>query len=193
MKNSETNKNEFVASIITSIKMNTNDFMENLSKGENYERIIYEWSVNLFNEGKTIEDAIKIIHERRMLIVFNSSYNSSSREEYVSIRNHQRIMEELKSLPAYFNLNQKQKASLQNKIDALIESKLRTHSEVIRLVLEIIKYNFKSKIWSNKKTKKSINKLDPENNELKFLLRFKHYLTPKTALNETFLPSSQLS
>lgn len=190
MKNSELEKNKFVSSIIDSIKMNVDDFMQNLTNGEKYESIIYEWSINLFYEGKSIEDAIKVIHERRMLIIFNSSYNSSSREEYVSIRNHQRVMEELKSLPTYYNLNPKQKASIQINIDALVESKLRTHSELIKIVINIIKNNYTNNVWKTKATNKSRNELDSDNNESQFLLKLKNYLHPKMMLNETILQSS---
>ncbi|WP_027395162.1 hypothetical protein [Aquimarina latercula] len=189
MKNSELDKNKFISLIIDSIKMNVDDFMQNLINGEKYESIIYEWSTNLFYEGKSIEEAIKTIHKRRILFVVNSTYNSSPHEEYASIRNHQRIMKELKSLSIYSNLNQKQKASIQNSIDALVESKLRTHSGIIELVTEIIKHNFETNLWKDKTTNKSRKKFDSDDNESSFLLKFKNYLHPKMRLNETLLPS----
>ncbi|WP_271769252.1 hypothetical protein [Aquimarina algiphila] len=190
MKNSELDKNKFISSIIDSIKMNVNDFMQNLANGEKYETTIYEWSINLFKEGKSIDDAIKVIHEKRMLIIFNSSYISSTREELITARNRQRIMTELNSQPIYINLNEKQKASIQKNIDVLVESKLRTHSTIIKLVLELIKQNITSKKWNTNVTEKSRNKIDPDDNESTFLSKFKNYLNPKIMLNETLLPSS---
>ncbi|TPN87093.1 hypothetical protein [Aquimarina algicola] len=191
MKNSEQDqeRNKFISSIIESIKMNVNEFMDNLANGEKYETTIYKWSINLFNEGKSIDDAIKTVHKRRMLFVVNSTYNPSPHEEYSSQRNHQRIMVELESLPIYLNLNQSQKASIQNTIDALVESKLRTHSGIIELVTEIIKYNFETNSWKDKTSNKSRKKFDSDDNESSFLLKFKNYLNPKMRLNETLLPS----
>lgn len=193
MKNSETDKSKFISSIIESIRMNTDEFMYNLVNGEKYECLIYEWSVNLFYEGKSIKDAIETVQKRRMSLITNSNYVSSPREDLITAKKIQWVMRELKSKPIYNNLNEKQKASIQSKIDALVESGLRFQPDIVKLVLGIINQNFATQKWKVSTTKKSEKKPDNDSDESTFLSKFERYINPKIRLNETLLRSSQLS
>lgn len=187
MKNSERNRkrNKFISLIIEAMKINVTDFMQNVADGEKYESTIYEWSVKLFDENIPINDAIKKIQERRMKVILDAAPISSATEELATSKNHERVMSGLKSKQIYSNLNEKQKASIQININALVDSKLHSHSSIINLVIEVIHHNINTKKWeTNSETKKSKNKLDSDNRSALFF-EFNHYLQPKIKLSET--------
>ncbi len=62
-------RNKFIATIISSIQMDVDEFIQNLANGENYETTIYQLSINLFDEGKSLKEAIDIILQRRALVI----------------------------------------------------------------------------------------------------------------------------
>lgn len=185
MKNSELDKkrNKFISLIIEAIKMNVNDFMQNLADGGNYEATIYGWSVSLFDEGKSIKESIEIIHNRRMLVLLNGDYEFNVQNQ-VS-RNHQKVMHKLRLNPAYLKLKKSQKQEVQINIDRLIETNLYFHSEIVHMTLELIKYKFSKNQLKTKEMRIIRDKEKLNGNSLSNFLS--KYIEPKMTLNKTIL------
>ncbi|WP_271783638.1 hypothetical protein [Aquimarina algiphila] len=191
MKNYELDKdrNKFISSIIESIRMNVNDFMQNLADGKNYEITIYEWSINLFNEGKSIKDSIEIIHNRRMLVLLNGNYEFSIQNKIS--RNHQKVMRELKMNPTYFKLKKSQKEEVQTNIDHLVETNLYFHPEIVQMILELIKHKFFKNQFKIKEMRIIKEEKELNRNSLSNLLS--KYIEPKLTISEIILRSSNLN
>ncbi len=133
-------RNRFLSTIISSIQMKKDDFLSNLLNGYKYEQKIYEWSLDLFEEGLNVEEAIEIIYGRRMLILSNDSLiNQPNRTIIV---NHQKVMFALDNLPIYSNLTNSEKEKLQLSIDAVISTNLYLYPEIIAMTVSIIKNKF---------------------------------------------------
>ncbi|WP_027393194.1 hypothetical protein [Aquimarina latercula] len=138
MKKSELEKNKFLALIVKSLRITEKEFKQNLDKRENYEITINQWSTNLFNEGKTSEEAIKIVNERISLVLCNSKEPKPNPQNLVLIKNHQKVMDLLQVNPIYSSLNTDEKHSIQNRIDAFVKTDLYTPNDVVNIILKVI-------------------------------------------------------
>ncbi len=189
MKNSrqEIKRSKYITTIISSVQMNVDDFMQNLGNGENYENTIYQWAITLFDEGKSLKEAINIILQRRELVVLNSMKIPENQDTAVVSRLHQKVMKGLSIHPVYFNLNNSQKKSIKNKIDALIATRLYRHNEIIQFVIGIIRHTLPQ---SQKKITK--NNINPITNSASSL-NVKKGLDSKMILYETTVQSSTLN
>jgi hypothetical protein len=149
--------------------MNVTDFMQNLANGENYETTIYQWSIHLFDEGKSIEEAIKVIQERKAKVMFNSGDASNTYKDVSILRNHQKVINSLKAQPTYLNLSDNQKEKIVGRVDALVETRLYSASEIIQLVLGIINH-----ITMKTQPKANKNKINPSNNKPMFFSEYRY-------------------
>ncbi|WP_298546089.1 hypothetical protein [uncultured Aquimarina sp.] len=140
MKNLQLNPNEskYITSIIRSLKMDINKFTQNLFAKENFEVTLYQWSINLFNEGKTSEEAIKIVNQRISLVLSNSTEPKPNPQHLVLIKNHQKVMDLLQVNLIYNSLNTDEKHSIQNRIDAFVKTDLYTPNDVVNIILKVI-------------------------------------------------------
>lgn len=159
MKNSELDKNKFISSIIVSIKMNPIHFMKNLAIGEKYEITINEWSINLFNEGKALEEAIKIINKRIGLVLASTAKPSPDPLHSVLIKNHQKIMSLLDKNALYSSLSNDEKNRIQDRIDAFVEGNLYTPQDVVDIIINVIQNTM------DKKKSKRLNSKAPSRND----------------------------
>ena len=137
------NKNQFISIIIKSLKMNIDDFMVNLKKNEHYETTIYHWAINLYNEGKTLEEAIEIINKRIHLV--SSSPNSHTSSSYYNdldvsmIKMYQKVIRKLETNPIYNSLSNNNKEMLQEKVRAFVHTNLYTANSIVNIIINVIK------------------------------------------------------
>lgn len=188
MNNQKIRKYQFIIGVIKSLQMNPVEFEQNLIKGAVYETILYNWSVNLFQEGKDINEAIRIILEKRIQIIYSINGGFTSEGNIINNRNCQKVLAKLKDQPTYSNLRENEKQKVKSKINALVQTRLWSIAEIVDLTHEIIKNTINSSNTNNKIITKDTNQ--SENKNSKVITEFKNLLTPKTTSNETTLQSS---
>lgn len=186
-------RNKFIAAIISSIQMNVNDFIQNLANGENYETTIYQLSINLFDEGKSLKEAIDIILQRRVIATLKPSKISKDHNTITTSRIHQKVMSRLRLQSTYFKLTNWQKKRIQSKIDALVKTRLYNYPEIIQFVLGIIQHTMIKTQQEVYKIKTSKNEINISNNEQMLLPEFKNYLDPKIVTSGIRVESSHLN
>ncbi|TPN82969.1 hypothetical protein [Aquimarina algicola] len=137
MKTNEENtkKQRFIESIIDSIQMNILDFKDNLNKGESYELMIYQWINNLFEEKVEIEEAVTIVHQKRLQVLFNNAEVKTPEAEISKVR--KRIFDRLDKTSLYNNLNHKNKEYIHSRIESLIQPNLHSCSDIIKIIFKI--------------------------------------------------------
>ena len=175
MERSIINKNKFILIIIKLLKMKTDDFMVNLKKNENYETTIYHWAINLYNEGKTLEEAIEIINKRIHLV--SSSPNSHISSSYYNdldvsmIKMYQKVIRKLETNPIYNSLSNNNKEMLQEKVRAFVHTNLYTANSIVNIIINVIKNTLPIK-----KYKASNNVVDNNSNNKEFNSKRNHFL-----------------
>uniref|UniRef100_UPI001304B1C7 hypothetical protein n=1 Tax=Aquimarina sp. I32.4 TaxID=2053903 RepID=UPI001304B1C7 len=137
------------------------------------ETTIYQWSSSLFDEGKSIEEAVKIIQDRTSKILYSSG-GPSNDKDVLSIKNHQKVINKLKLQSTYLNLNEVDKEKVLDRVDALIKTRLYSVSEIITLVLGIICH-----ITMNPQTETNKNKTPPNDDTPMFFSEHRRYIEPK--------------
>ncbi len=181
-------RNQFIKTIIESIQMTVSDFMLNLASEESYEKNIYCWSISLFEERKSIDEAIKIVHRRRMSVLLSCT-NEFDMKNKISLH-RQKVMNKLKLEPTYCKLSKSQKRYFQDSIDRYIETDLYSYPEIVEMTLALIKRTLsehpsKSIIPSSPKQKKNLT-----NTKTNLISKCQKYLEPMLLLNKTMLRSS---
>ena len=139
MHHSKPHKYEFIFSIIKALQLNPVEFEHNLRKGAAYESIIYNWVVNLYQEGKSCDEAFRIIFEKRVQVLYSINENIMLEDTIVTNRKYQKVLENLQTIPLYMNLKEKEKQSIRRKAIALIETRLWSVAEIVDFTIEIIK------------------------------------------------------
>ncbi len=137
MKTNEKNtkKQRFIESIINSIQMTVKDFMDNLNKGESYELMIYQWIISLYKEKVNIEEAVTIVHQKRLQVLFNNAEVKTPEAEILKVR--KRIFDRLQKTSLYNNLNHKNKEYIHSKVEGLIKPNLHSCSDIIKIIFKI--------------------------------------------------------
>ncbi len=137
MKTNEENteKQRFIESIIDAIQMNIIDFKDNLNKGESYELMIYQWITNLYEEKVNIEEAVIIVHQKRLQVLFHNAEVKTPEAEISKVR--KRIFDRLHKTSLYTNLNHKNKEYIHSRIESLIQPNLHSCSDIIKIIFKI--------------------------------------------------------
>jgi len=136
MKRFKRSKNKFISAIIKSLKIDNDSFMDNLRKGENYETTIYQWSINLFDEGKAVEEAVSIINKRINLVLSNSTCFNI--QDLSNNKSYKKVMNQLEINPIYSSLDIDQKYILQHKVNAFVNTNLYTSYDIVKIILNVI-------------------------------------------------------
>jgi hypothetical protein len=180
MKNSKIDKNKFIALILKSLKEDIDQFHTNLTKGENYETTLYQWSVNLYNEGKPIDEAIEEINTRRRLVMVSCTRGLNNKKNISTQRKLEKVMLNLRQESCYAKLDDSQKAIINKRVEALADTDLWNHLELLEFAITIIK-----KIFYTDDAKSDIKtKKNPDKGNGKFLSEFNTYVQPKNIFNE---------
>ncbi|TPN87434.1 hypothetical protein [Aquimarina algicola] len=137
MKRNIDNKEEskYLELIIDSIQMNILDFQDNLNKGESYELMIYQWITNLYEEKVNVEEAVTIVHQKRLQVLFHNAEVKTPEAEISKIR--KRIFDRLQKTSLYNNLNHRNKEYIHSRIESLIKPNLHSCSDVIKIIFKI--------------------------------------------------------
>ena len=183
-------KKTFLAKVLDCLQLNPVEFEQNLQKRGAYETIIYNWVVNLYQEGKSCDEAIRSILEKRVQVLYSINENIMLEDTIVTNRKYQKVLAKLQIIPLYMNLKEKEKQSIRRKAIALIETRLWSISEVVEFIVNIIKNSIKKEEERKKYKTTIIDKNQSKGNSSEFFLEFKNLLTSKTILNETTLRSS---
>ncbi len=154
-----TKKNSFIESIVDAIQMDITDFTNNLKTGEPYEQMIYQWIITLYEDNVPVEEAITIIHQKRLQVLFNNSEVKSPNTEIAKIRN--RVMSGIKHHPAYNELNNDNIQKVHLKIDALVKPNLHSSYDIVAIVSNIMNQLVQAQQQEIK------NNLKPKNHEKK--------------------------
>ncbi|WP_025663258.1 hypothetical protein [Aquimarina megaterium] len=186
-------KNRFIASILKYLKENIDQFHTNLTKGENYETTLYEWSISLFNEGKSIDEAVEEINKRRMLVMLSSTREVNIIKSLSTQRKLEKVMLNLEQESCYSKLKAPQKTIVNERIEALANTDLWNHPDILEFALTIIKKNFQSDDSISEEIESAKNKKNPDKKNGKFLSEFRNYLQPKTIINDRRFRSPQLN
>ncbi len=131
-----TKKQKFIESIVDAIQMNITDFTNNLKTGKPYEQMIYQWITTLYEDEIPVEEAVSIIHQKRLQVLFNNSEVKSPDLEIAKIRN--RVMSGIKHHPAYKELNNNNIQKIHSKIDALVKPNLHSSHDIVAIVSNIM-------------------------------------------------------
>lgn len=118
---SEHNFNHYLNYILEFIHLPIEDFIQRIKSKDHYcyEKTIYIWSVKLFHKGYTADEALQIIQKARMLFLLrkpkkNKHYQFSSHEI-------QKILDMLKTHPAYNRLDLIEKGEVRKKLSTLLK------------------------------------------------------------------------
>ena len=130
-------RNQFIANVIKSIQMNTDDFMINLANDDPYEKLIYTWIIKFYEEGKSTVSTVLYIHNQKMQLLQRSLKEFDVNKEKTS-QNHQRVMQGIEKNSSYIKLSEERKQLIQNKIDALVNTNLYIASEIITFIVGLI-------------------------------------------------------
>lgn len=190
MKNRKLLKSKFMLELIKALQLKPYEFNKNLENKEVYETFIYNWALTLFQEGKDINQAIGIILKKRIQVIYSINNDSILEDSIVNNRKYLKILSKLQSNPMYSTLKEKEKQGVREKINALVETRLWSISEIIDFAIEIIRNTIVPDDKNDEYKRTFKNKDQSENNSLLFFSEFKNLLTPKTMLNETTLQSS---
>ncbi len=71
---------DFLKLIAESFHIDINDFKESIEQGKCYESLLYQWSIQLYKKGVSIEEAIQIIYRTRIFALRDKSYNRQLRK-----------------------------------------------------------------------------------------------------------------
>ncbi|WP_027392816.1 hypothetical protein [Aquimarina latercula] len=190
MHHSKPDKDEYIFNIIKALQLNPIEFEQNRIDGAAYETILYNWAVNLYQEGKSCDEAFRIILEKRVQILYSINGNIMLEDTMVTDRKYQKVLTKLQTISAYDDLKEKEKQSIRRKAIALIETRLWSISEVVEFIVKIIKNSIKTEEEQKKYKTTIIDKNQSKDNSSEFFLEFKNLLISKTNLNETILRSS---
>ncbi len=172
------NKQRFVECIVNSMQMTVIDFTNSLHKGAPYEHMIHQWITSLYEEKVEIEEAITIIHQRRLQVLF---YNSEIKTPEVEItKARKRVLDRLKNSAIYNSLDKKNKEYVHSKIENLIRPNLHSCSDIFKIILKICKKlrnDQKSTITNTVKPKTHETKKNTNNNMV-----LHNLITPNTYL-----------
>ena len=64
MKQKDTLRNQYLASIVNSLNIDLDQFLMKVAKKYNYEYTIYVWSITLFKKDIPAKEATKIVLEK---------------------------------------------------------------------------------------------------------------------------------
>lgn len=158
--------------------MNPDDFMQNLTNGENYEITIHEWSLNLFNEEKSIDETVRTIRARINKVSGFSIQNIEPPKKYFMLsKNYNKIMAELKLRSIYDHLSNPDKEIVKERVSALIETRLFSPKELIEYGMKIVKSIFYNKPENLKR--------NPKNNDSGIVSGLKNYVPSRNTMIET--------
>lgn len=183
-------KRTFLAKVLDCLQLNLVEFEQNLRNGAAYETIIYNWVVNLYQEGKSCDEAFRIILEKRVQVLYSINENIMLEDTMITNRKFQKVLANLQTIPLYMNLKEKEKQSIRRKAIALIETRLWSISEVVEFIVKIIKNSIKTEEEQKKYKTTITDKNQSKDGSSEFFLEFKNLLISKISLNETILRSS---
>lgn len=130
----EIKKSSYIAFIVQSLRMEINDFLDRVYDGDQYESTIYTWTVLLYEEGKSKEEAVRLILNRRMAIINAASFNT---KKQIS-QNYEKSMQRLSEYTNYKKLNTIQQEMIKKRAYELAKTDLYSISDLIFYILEIV-------------------------------------------------------
>lgn len=135
-------QNKYIMSVIKALHLNKKSFKKNLAQGEYYEFILNEWATNLFDEGKTVKEAVNTIIERRRLLMIHNAqtYEFDNFHE----PDYKKIIQQLKVNSVYTSLNEVEQQRIQKRVLAFIKTRLYNAHSIVELILKIIENTMQS-------------------------------------------------
>ena len=131
-----TQKNQYLSTVLQSIQMEVAPFMQNLIRGEKYERMIFNRTMDFFHTGMPVEEAVQQIHQWRRLILFHQGNDPTCEKK--SQKNKQKVLRSISNHTAYHALTPIKKQQIAQRITTLVNTRLYTNYTIHHMILPLL-------------------------------------------------------
>lgn len=172
-------RNEYLLFIITALNMQMQHFMVALTHHDNcYERLVYRWTIRLYEKGSAKEEALKIITKGRNILMIQ---RDRLQNELVS---SDLLIELLKLLNFRINYNLLTSDERENVFDKI--KQLSGAKQAEKVIQEAMEQNHKNHYNHNFEDKEpdDTSDKDLEKSAQRFLKKFKKYLSDRGKKNK---------